>query len=69
MLLLADDDGSPEPAVGGTAVLGAPVPKEVCAVPGHVLGRGHGGVIWERDREFCLQEKPGKALVTPRVML
>lgn len=50
VLLLADDDGSPEAAVGGTAILCPPVPKQVRAVPGHVLGRGHGGVIWARDK-------------------
>lgn len=50
VLLLADDDSSPEPPVGGTAILGGPVPEQVSAVPGHVLGRGHRGVIWERDK-------------------
>lgn len=49
VLLFPDDDRAPQAPVGGAAVLGRSVPKQICAVSRHVLGGGHWGVIWKQD--------------------
>lgn len=48
VLLFSDDHRPPQAPVGSTAILSRAVPKQVRAVPRHVLGSSHGGVIWKR---------------------
>lgn len=56
VLLLPDDDGPPEPPVGCAPILRPTVPKQIRAVPRHILGCGHRGVIWHRDKPYTLPQ-------------
>lgn len=56
VLLLPNDDGPPEPPVGCAPILCPAVPKQIRAVPRHVLGRGHRSVIWQRDKPCTLPQ-------------
>lgn len=49
VLLFSNDHCPPQAPIGGTAVLGCAVPKQIRTVPRHVLGGGHGGVIWKQQ--------------------